>query len=100
MSEIGLALRGIDPNQLCRRNNLTPTVATRVSEHFITDRASHIHKHLERNEACSKLCSKHCFQVLNSKFALRLKEAIHDHIKRENPSLNSQVKHINFKFSL
>ena len=30
-------------------------------------------------------------------FALRIKEAIH--IKREKSSLNSQVKHINFKLS-
>ena len=53
---------------------------------------------LERNGACSQLRSEHCFQVFHSsatKFALRIKEAIH--IKRENPCLNSKVKHINFK---
>ena len=76
-------------------------LATRVNEHLITDRALHNHKHLERNESCSKLCSKHCFQVLDSaatEFELRIKEAIH--IRRKNPSLNTQVKHINLKFSL
>ena len=76
-------------------------LATRVNEHLISDRASHIFKHLERNETCLRLCSKKCFQVLDSaatEFSLKIKEAIH--IKRENPSLNSQVKHVNLKLFL
>ena len=76
-------------------------LATRVNEHLVSDRTSHIRKHLESNEACSRLCSKKCFQVLDSaatEFALRIKEAIH--IKREHPSLNSQVKHVNLKLYL
>ena len=96
----------IHDRQLCRRKKncvgeIVRHLATRVNEHLITDRALHNHKHLERNESCSKLCSKHCFQVLDSaatEFEQRIKEAIH--IKRKNPSLNIQVKHSNLKLSL
>ena len=59
------------------------------------------YKHLERNETCSRLCSTKCFQVLDfaaTELALKIKEAIH--IKREHPSLNSQVKHVNLKLYL
>ena len=66
-------------------------LATRVNEHLISDRASHIFKHLERNETCLRLCSKKCFQVLDSaatEFSLKIKEAIH--IKREN-TINLRV---------
>ena len=48
-----------------------------------------------------RLCCKKCFQVLDTaamEFSLKIKEAIR--IKRENPSLNSQVKHVNLKMFL
>ena len=76
-------------------------LATRVNEYLVSNSASHIYKHLERNETCPRLCSKKCFQVLDSaatELAVKIKEAIH--IKREHPSLNSQVQHVNLKLYL
>ena len=51
-------------------------LATHVNEHLVSDRASHIYKHLERNETCLRICSKKCFQVLDSaatELALKIK---------------------------
>ena len=72
--------------------------STRVREHLVSDRASHVFKHLQNSEHCGALCSADCFHILDhapTSFQLKIKEAIH--IQRENPSLNQQLHHVNLK---
>ena len=48
----------------------------------------------------AKKCSEDCFKILDSastRFQLKIKEAMH--ILWEQPSLNSQVKHLNLSLS-
>ena len=62
---------------------------------FTTDRASHIHKHLQASEICSNLCTKNNFKILDSAsstYQHKIKEALH--ILWEKPSLNKQVFHV------
>ena len=75
--------------------------STRVREHLVSDRASHVFKHLQNSEHCRALCSADCFHILDHasmSFQLKIKEAIH--IQREKPSLNQQLHHVNLKLSL
>ena len=56
--------------------------------------------HLRGSENCRSLCSEDCFKILDSastRFQLKIKEAMH--ILWEQPSLNSQVKHLNLSLS-
>ena len=39
--------------------------STRVREHLVSDRASHIFKHLQNSEHCRALCSVDCFHSLD-----------------------------------
>ena len=74
--------------------------STRVREHLVTDRASHIFRHLKDSPLCRALCSEDNFHVLDQAstgFQLKIKEAIH--IQREQPSLNQQLHHVNLKLS-
>ena len=74
--------------------------ATRIREHLASDKHSHIFKHLRGSENCRSLCSKDCFKILDSastSFQFKIKEAMH--ILWEQPSLNSQVKHLNLSLS-
>ena len=74
--------------------------ATRIREHLASDKNSHIFKHLRGSENCRSLCSEDCFKILDSaptSFQLKIKEAMH--ILWEQPSLNSQVKHLNLSLS-
>ena len=73
---------------------------TRIREHLASDKHSHIFKHLRGSENCRSLCSEDCFKILDSastRFQLKIKEAMH--ILWEQPSLNSQVKHLNLSLS-
>ena len=75
--------------------------STRVREHLVSDRASHVFKHLQNSEHCRTSCPVDCFQILDhapTSFQLKIKEAIH--IQREQPSLNQQLHHVNLKLSL
>ena len=75
-------------------------LATRIREHLSSDKHSHIFKHLKNSENCRSLCSEDCFKILDSassSFQLKIKEAMH--ILWEQPSLNSQVKHLNLSLS-
>ena len=68
---------------------------------LVSDRASHIFKHLENSKHCHDLCSVDCFHILDhasTTFQLKIKEAFH--IRREQPSLNQQLHHVNLKLSL
>ena len=74
--------------------------STRVREHLVSDRASHIFKHLQDSARCRALFSADNFHVLDhasTGFQLKIKEAIH--IQREQPSLNQQLHHVNLKLS-
>ena len=59
-----------------------------------------IFKHLKDSPHCRALCSADNFHVLDhasTGFQLKIKEAIH--IKKEQPSLNQQLHHVNLKLS-
>ena len=76
----------------CYVGETTRHFSTRVREHLVSDRASHIFKHLENSEHCHDLCSVDCFHILDhasTTFQLKIKEAFH--IRREQPSLNQQL---------
>jgi len=78
----------------------TQHLATHVHERLSRDKASHVNKHLAKNEGCRAVCSKDSFQILDSAptdFQLKIKEAIY--IQWENPSLNSQAKQLNLCLS-
>ena len=71
-------------------------VSTRVREHLVSDRASHIFKHLKGFAHCRALCSADNFHA-STGFQPKIKEAIH--IQREQPSLNQQLHPVNLKLS-
>ena len=74
--------------------------STSVREHLVSDRASHIFKHLKDSAHCRALCSADNFHVLDrtsTGFQLKIKEATH--IQREQPSMNQQLHHVNLKLS-
>ena len=51
----------------------------RIDEH-LTNKSSHIFKHLEQSHNCKSLCEKTCFEIIdtaNSAFALKVKEVMH-----------------------
>ena len=84
----------------CYVAETTRHFSTRVREHLVSDKASHIFKHLENSEHCRALCSVDCFHILDhasTTFQLKIKEAFH--IRREQPSLNQQLHHVNLKLS-
>ena len=74
--------------------------STRVREHLVSDKASHILRYLKDSPHCRALCSADNFHVLDhasTGFQPKIKEAIH--IQREQPSLNQQLHHVNLKLS-
>ena len=51
----------------------------RIDEH-LTNKSSHIFKHLEQSHNCKSLCKKTCFEIVdtaNSAIMLKVKEAMH-----------------------
>ena len=53
--------------------------STRVREELVSDRASHVFKHLQNSEHCRAVCSVDCFHILGhvpTRFQLKIKEAI------------------------
>ena len=72
--------------------------ATRISEHLASDKHSRIFKHLRGSENCAPFVQKIVLKSSSStSFLLKIKEA--RHILWEQPSLNSQVKHLNLSLS-
>ena len=70
--------------------------ATRVKEHLLTDKNSHVYKHLNASPSCKHKCSVDCFKILDSaktRHCLKLKEAIYT--SRLKPELNAQLQHNN-----
>ena len=84
----------------CYVGETTRHFSTRVREHLVSDKASHIFKHLQNSERCRALCSVECFDILDhasTSFQPKIKEAIH--VQREQHSLNQQLHHVNLKLS-
>ena len=73
----------------------TRHICARVREHLLSDKSSHVYRHLQSSRACHDSCTAECFTILDSavsKFQIKIKEVMH--IKWENPTLNQQLKHL------
>ena len=84
----------------CYVGETTWHFSTHVREHLVSDKASHIFKHLQNSEYCRALYSVVCFHILDHAsmgFQLNIKEAFH--IQRQQPSLNQQLPHVNLQLS-
>jgi len=71
-------------------------VSTHVNEHLLTDKQSHVFKHLVSSPRCKQIASKDCFVILDTAvnvYQLKIKEALF--IDSCKPELNTQVKHFN-----
>ena len=69
---------------------------TRVKEHLVSDKNSHIFQHLKSNLLCKNACDENCFEILdtaNTQYKLKIKEALY--IKWHKPDLNKQKLHSN-----
>ena len=66
---------------------------TRIEEHIKKDNKSHIFKHLHSFETCFEIIDK-----ANSKFVLKIKEALH--INWRKPNSNAQQNHLALTLSL
>ena len=78
----------------------TRHICARVREHLLSDKSSHVYRHLQSSRACHDSCTAECFTILDSavsKFQIKIKEAMH--IKWENPTLNQQLKHLELSLS-
>ena len=65
--------------------------STRIREHLFTDKASHVFKHLQKQEKCRNSCNESCFSIIdraNTEYKLRIKEAMH--IQWSKPKINKQ----------
>ena len=72
---------------------------TRIEEHIKKDNKSHIFKHLHSTTTCSDSYNSLCFKIIdkaNSKFDLKVKEALH----WRKPNLNAQQNHLALTLSL
>ena len=83
----------------------------------MSDKSSHIYKHLQESETCKNSCSAESFTILDyatSKFQIKIKEALYviplNSIninlivneckpKWDNPSLNRQLKQLDLSLS-
>ena len=78
----------------------TRYLCTRAREHFLSDKSSHVYRHLQSSRACHDSCNTECFTILDSaasKFQIKIKEA--SHIKWEYPILNQQLRHLDLSLS-
>ena len=74
---------------------------TRIEEHIKKDNKSHIFKHLHSTATCFDSYNSLCFKIIgkaNSKFDLKIKEALHIHWTK--PNLNAQQNHLALTLSL
>ena len=68
--------------------------STRIKEHTMSDKNSHILKHFSEFPSCKSLYTPSCFIILdtaNNPIDLKLKEALY--IDKNKPNLNKQVYH-------
>ena len=74
---------------------------TRTEEHIKKDNRSQIFKYLHSTATCFDSYNSLCFKIIdkaNSKFDLKIKEALH--INWRKPNLNAQQNHLALIFSL
>ena len=74
---------------------------TRIEEHIKKDNKSHIFKHVHSTASCFDSYNSLSFKIIdkaNSKFDLKIKEALH--INWRKPNLNSQQNHLARTLSL
>ena len=72
-----------------------------LEEHIKKDNKSNIFKHLNSTATCFDSYNSHSFKVIdkgNSKFDLKIKEALHIYWRK--PNLNAQQNHLAFTLSL
>ena len=70
-----------------RQGSTLKKTTTHERSPLVTDKASHIFKHLQNSEHWCALCSVDCFHILDhacTGFQLKIKEAFH--IQRQQPS--------------
>ena len=87
--------------QSCYIGETRRHLATTIKEHLVTDKKSHIMKHLLKNKCCNSLCDEGCFQVIDyasSPLRLKVKEALHINLLK--PDLNKQKEHVNITISV
>ena len=75
-------------------------ISTRVREHLLSDKNSHVFNHLQSSDAGENACNETCSEVIDSArthYQLKIKEALH--IMWEGPILNKQVQHYNFSLA-
>ena len=85
----------------CYIGETTRHLSTRIREHLVSDKSSHIYKHLQESETCKNSCSTESFTILDyatSKFQIKIKEALY--FKWDNPSLNGQLKQLDLSLFL
>ena len=73
----------------------------RIEEHIKKDNKCHIVKHLHSTATCFDSYNLLCFKIIdkaNSKFNLKIKEALH--INWTKPNLNAQKNHLALTLSL
>ena len=78
----------------------TRHLRTHAREHLLSDKSSHVYRHLQSSRACHDSCNTEGFTILDSaasKFQIKIKEALH--IKWENPILNQQLRHLDLSLS-
>ena len=64
----------------------------RAREHLLSDKSSHVYRHLQSSRACHDSCNTECFTILDSaasKFQIKIKEALH--INRDR--VNAEIVH-------
>ena len=74
---------------------------TRIGENIKKDNKPHIFKHLHSTATCFDSNNSLCFEIIdkaNSKFDLKIKEALH--INWKKPYLNAEQNHLALTFSL
>ena len=74
---------------------------TRFKEHIKKDNKSHVFKHLHSTATCFDSYNSLSFKIIdkaNSKFDLKIKEALH--INWRKPNLNAQQNHLALTLSL
>ena len=87
--------------QSCYIGETKHHLPTRINERLVTDKKSHIFKHLSENSTCKNLCDGNCFTIIDSgssPFRLKLKEALH--ITWLKPNLNKQKEHVSITISV
>ena len=81
--------------QSCYIGKTRRHLATMIKEHLVTDKKSHIMKHLLENKICNSLCDEGCLQVIDyASFPFRLKVQEALHINWQKPHLNKQKEHV------